>query len=108
MRKIPATTTTEPTIFLAVTFSCSKTTPANTENSGVVDEIGMARDAIVSVKLKVRKNQPKPSATSPPAIKVATVFLLTFRKPWPLSIIGENASSNKPIADALTTFTISA
>ena len=108
MRKIPATTTTEPTMFLAVTFSRSKTTPASTENSGVVDEIGMARDAIVSVKLKVRKNQPNPRATSPPAIKVAAVFLLTFRKPCLLSMIGENTSSNNPIAEALTTFTINA
>jgi hypothetical protein len=50
-RKIPITTITEPKTFLAVTLSRSKTTAANVEKSGVVEEIGTAWGSGILVKL---------------------------------------------------------
>jgi len=49
--KIPATTIAEPKAFFRVMFSCSKTTAAKVEKSGVVEEIGTAWVSGIPVKL---------------------------------------------------------
>src|SRR3990170_3553202 len=92
INETPATTATAPNTFAAVAFSRKKAKPANAENNGVVEEIGITCDSTVFKKLMFMNNHPTPLATSPPTSNRTSVLRFIFRKPRSLSSNGEKTS----------------